>query len=196
MLPEWLRERAATLRQWRSQARLAALGLAWRAERFAGDEWVFDALDWGDRPDHAPGLEGWWRHDKHMWSWETSQRVKAVNWRCDLYRNFVARLSRRYHTAYIEDCNWKDIGRVLPAEEAVEDQAARRYRQVAAPGKLSQTITQRFAEAVRVNPAYTTQTCHMCESCGAVWDQDCNAARNLLASGQVVADSREPLEVV
>jgi transposase len=120
-------------------------------------------------------------------------------------------LSRRYHTAHIEDCNWKDISRHLPAEEDTDDTAARLYRHVAAPGTLAQMIEQRFAATLRVNPAYTTMVCHQCgsreefdaarhlrhqcQSCGAAWDQDFNAARNLLASGQVVAETPGSLDV-
>lgn len=37
-VPEWMRETVVTLAQWRSEARLAALVLRWRGERFAGDD--------------------------------------------------------------------------------------------------------------------------------------------------------------
>lgn len=209
-LPEWLRERTAAIRQWRSVAQMAALCLMWRDQRFDGDAWVFEGLPWGDKDDHLPGLEQWRKRDRHLWSWETSQAAKAVAWRRDLYRNFVARLSRRYRVARIEDCDWKEISRHLPAEESQGDRAARLYRRIAAPGTLAGMIEGRFATTERVNPAYTTQTCHACgsheefdaakslrhrcEACGAAWDQDRNAAINLLrASGSVVPEAQESL---
>lgn len=189
-LPDWLAERTKSVGQWRAQARLAALVIHWRGERFAGDEEIFAQI------------EAWRKKDKHLWTWEVNQRRKAVAWRVDLYRNFAATLSRQYRVAHIENTKWSDMAK-RPTAEMEDDgnKASRRYRQIAAPGRLGKLIRERFAEVVKEEAAYTTQRCHACgelaqfdaathlwtkcRHCGAEWDQDYNAAMNLLASGPV-----------
>jgi len=183
-LPDWLIERTRTLRQWRSAARLASVVIHWRENRFAGDKDGFAAV------------EAWRKKDKHLYEWEANQRRKAVAWRDDLYRRVAADLSRRYKTAIVEDCNWRDVGRKPDVGENNDSGAAARQRTIAAPGRLKQLLVERFAETVKAEAAYTTQRCHACgelahvetrtsvwvtcQQCGAAWDQDDNACRNML----------------
>jgi len=190
-LPDWLVERTKMLRQWRSQARLAALAIQWRGERFAGDMAAFAAI------------EAWRKKDKHLYEWEANQRRKAAAWRDDLYRNLAADLSRRYRVACLADTDWRDLARRPTAEETRDDAGARTYRVVASPGILGRLLRERFTETVTVDSQHITQRCHACgklaqfdaathlwakcRHCGLEWDQDANAARNLLraASGPV-----------
>lgn len=192
-VPDWLRERTATLPLWRSCGRLAAVALAWRDARFAGDEEEYAAV------------EAWRAQDRHLYDWEASQIAKAMAWRTDLYRRFAATLSRRYATVALEDIDYKNLGR-RPAAESKDVVYASRHRQLASPGKLADALRQRFAARADVPAMNTTRRCHSCghiESfdaaaelvhtcggCGAEWDQDASAARNLLASasGEVVDD--------
>lgn len=197
-VPDWLVERTRYLRQWRSANRLAALAIAWRDQRFEGDAEGFEPL------------ERWRGRDKHLYEWEANQRRKAGAWRLDLYRRIVADLSRRYHTAVVEDTKWTQLAR-KPQPEQADDGATRYWMRVASPGLLLQLVRQRFAETVPVPAEYTTQRCHACgklaqfdarthlwtkcRHCGAEWDQDANAARNLLAArGPVAKESPGPLE--
>ena len=191
-LPDWLTERTKTLRQWRSQGRLAAVVIQWRAERFDGDAEIFAEV------------EAWRKQDKHLWEWEHNQRRKAIAWRENVYRQFAAMLSRRYRVVCLEATDWRHFMRKVAAEEDGQGGAgAQRYLRIASPGQLSRLLAERFAEVVRVDPKHTTQRCHVCgelaqfdaatslhtkcRHCGAEWDQDYNAARNLLgaASGPV-----------
>jgi len=183
-LPGWLVERTQHLRQWRSPARLAALGIQWRGERFDGDQVAFDAL------------EQWRKRDKHLYEWEANQRRKAAAWRNDLYRNFAATLSRRYRVVCLADIDWRNLVRRPAAEDMRNDAAARKYRRIASPGILGRLLRERFAEVISVKSQHITQRCHVCselaqseaatqlwrrcQHCGAEWDQDVNAVRNLL----------------
>jgi len=195
LLPDWLVERTATLRQWRSAARLAAIAIQWRGERFEGDDTAFATL------------EAWRKKDKHLYEWQANQLRKAIAWREDLYRNLAATLSRRYHTVCLANTDWRDLARRPTAEQAETDAGARRYQRVASPGALGRLLRERFAETVTVDSRHITQRCHACgevnqfdaaahvratcRHCGAEWDQDINAARNILraASGPVACET-------
>lgn len=192
-VPEWLTETTATLGQWRSAARLAALAIRWRGERFAADE---DAL---------AVLEAWRVQDKHLYDWQEANRLKAQNWRRDVYRRFAAILGREYRTVAVEDADWRDLAK-LPDVDSDETAVARvRYLQrVAAVGILREELASRAARAVMVETADTTRRCQACghvedvaaarsvlvrcSACGVTIDQDRRAALNLLAS------SRKPEE--
>lgn len=189
-VPEWFSERTATIKQWRSQARLAALVIAWRSQRFEGDEGIF------------PAMEAWRKKDKHLYEWEANQRRKAVAWRNDLYRCFAAKLSQRYETAVLGKTDWKTIGR-RPSPENPEHASGGENRTLASPGILQRMIVERVARVELADAKHITQRCHACgklasfdartnifttcRHCAETWDQDENAARNLLlsASGPV-----------
>ena len=196
-LPDWMIERTATLRQWRSTARLAALAIHWRNNRFEGDEAMF-AL-----------VEAWRQKDKHLYEWEVNQRRKAIAWRDDLYSGVAAMLRRKYRVARIEDTNWRTIQQNAHPEEDGNAQT-KHYMRIAAPGRFLQAIKISGMAVETVPAKHTTQRCHACGAivgfdakanvwatcpgCDARWDQDDNAARNLLASGGVPQQSPVPLE--
>lgn len=189
--PEWFTERAATLAQWRSTARLAALALHWRDNRFDGDEEIYHAV------------EAWRKKDRHLYDWQGHQRTGNARWRDNLYRNVAAELSRKYRTAILEKVNWAALARAPEPEDTESGRQHRMYRRHASVGRLAQILGERMAEVVRVDAKDTTHRCHLCghvnafdaanqimhtcDGCGALWDQDANAAMNLLASGGVVA---------
>lgn len=193
-VPDWLAERAKTLHQWRSPDRLYWLAVHWRNNRFDGDE-----------EGYAP-LEAWRLRERHLRDWEAHQLRKAVAWRDNLYRNFAAWARRCYGRLLVEDVDWRDLAR-RPAVEASEpDTAARLQRQIAAPGRLLACLREKLP-TVELPAKDMTQTCHACGrvcgfdaaahlthacACGAVWDQDDNACRNLLASGPVAEPAPAP----
>jgi transposase len=190
-LPDWLIEAATTLHAWRSTARLAALARTWRDSRFAGDTLAY------------PRLEDWRKQDKHLLSWEANQRDKSLARRKDQYRNIAARLSRKYHTLVLEQFDLSVMQRhVLPESDKGEIASARLYQRDAACSVLRSNLINGFAmrlgAVAEVNAAMTTQDCavcgdhpeepwdaskevmHTCSECQANWDQDANAAHNLL----------------
>ncbi len=207
-LPPWWEERAATLAQWRSPGRLAALVLFWRDNHFSGDAEAFSRME--GRLVTAPGGKrryvGWRKQDRHLFDWERAQHEKAVRWRNDLYRKFVADMRKRYRIAAVEATDWRDLTETPEVEEG--DPAAIavcRQRFIASPGRLAALIAEGFAGRLsRCNPANTTQTCHQCgmmdafdaarelvrtcRRCGHTEDQDWRAAYNLLAASGGDAD--------
>ena len=197
--PDWLRERLASLSHWRSAARLVAVQETWQGQRFPEDGTIL------------PTLDAWARQDRHLASWIASQRLKAVRWRDDQFRQFAAMLRRRYRRAFIEDTNWRKLQRRQAPEEETTSGALREHARIAAVGRLLQYVRESISEVVAVNAAYTTQRCHVCHaivafdatnlfvtcpSCGLLIDQDARASRNLLelgASGGVMPESQEAL---
>jgi hypothetical protein len=188
--PAWLEEAAKTLADWRSEARLTALWRRWCAARFDGDVEGFEPL------------AAWRYHDHHLWCWETSQRVSSLRYRREVYRCAAAALARRFETLIVEDTDYRPIARRTRMESDQPDIAdARSNRYLAAPGDLRMILEHAFrvrgGYAERVDAARITMTCHACGSlerfdqvnvmthtcgaCGMHWDQDVNAARNLLA---------------
>lgn len=184
-VPAWFRDAVKTLPHWRSPGRLASLAKRWRGQRFDGDSFAYDAL------------EAWRYHDHHIWEWEASQRLKALRNRKEIYRVFAAKLASRYETLVIEDFDLREVAQ-LPAVDAPKDNAtARTMRHAAAVSELRMALTLAFGGDVqKVDPENITKTCHACGSvehwdqradvmhkcgsCGLLWDQDDNAATNLL----------------
>jgi len=189
-LPEWFREETVGLAQWRSPRRFSALLRAWRDERWDGDEQGFSLL------------EAWGSQDRHLWQWEEHQRAKSMRRRLDQYRRLACDLATRYDTLVLEafDKRATQKHKPLAAEEA-EIKEARWQQRAAATSELCLALTQAFhargGRVVKIDPAMTTQRCHVCghegrwdaapqvdhtcENCGSTWDQDANAVRNMLA---------------
>jgi hypothetical protein len=189
ILPDWLRARTETIRSWRSPARLAALTLAWREQRFAGDEEIY------------PMLEAWRYRDWHLWSWVTGAAGAAIRWRRDQYRRLAADLVSRYRTIVLERLDGRCLSRSQPLEsEEVDVQAVARNRhRTAALGELRETLRHAFVrrggEVIEVEMRGTTSECWSCgrEMLGdasqsvdlacpehGVIDQDRNAGASLL----------------
>jgi len=190
-LPGWLRERIKGLEQWRSQARLAALLREWRSARVDGDASVFSSA------------EDWAKQDRHLLAWEAHQRDRRLGHRKEEYRRFAVSLANRYATIVLEKFDLRPTREAKPPEEGTpaDGRVQRRTARIAAPGELRAAIKaaaeKHGARIVEIDAPYTTQTCsycgcldqwnatstvmHSCAHCGATWDQDDNACRNLLA---------------
>lgn len=193
ILPEWFRDATATLHAWRAAGKLAALTIRWRGERFPGDESAFAAA------------EAWRKQDKHLLEWEANQRENVLNARKNLYREW-ARTVARYKTVVLERFRLTRLVE-LPKEgetETAQATAARGNRFEAGVSTLRIAVKDAVARAggeiVEVPAPGTTQTCaacgrpepfdaavnlrHRCAQCLAEWDQDENAARNMLRAAQ------------
>jgi len=181
--PEWLSAATDTLAQWRSQGRLLHLISSW--VRFAGDGEIYT------------NLLAWRRQDVLTERDFVLRPRKAQNIRLDLYRNFAARLGREYATIVVEKMNVAEMRRGPLPESDEADFVPKTYRDAASSGLLLSTLLQQGrAEVVKIPAAGTTKVCHVCGSeenfdrqkldhrcggCGVSWDQDYNAAMNLLA---------------
>jgi hypothetical protein len=182
-LPDWLAEDARTVQQWRAIGRLAGLVTRWRDRRFAGDEEI------------CSRLEAWRSKELHLFEWETHLREQLLNRRREIYRVAAARLGDRYGTCILEDIDLRKFAKQEGPMEAAAD-AVRSLRQKAALHSLRQALRHKMRIAT-VPAMHTTQTCHgcghvqerfnaarrlryRCEACRLEWDQDENAARNML----------------
>lgn len=187
-VPDWLKHAAATLPQWKSIERLTRLALRWRRERFDGDDEGYETI------------EAWRYNDHHLWCWEAERRLRAVKHRREQYRKLAAQLTSKYATVVLEDFDLREVARRPAAEQGATNETARRHRFLAAVGDLRMAIRSaasiRGCEVATVPSVNTTRTCnrcgrlerwdqenlvyHACGGCGALWDQDYNAALNLL----------------
>lgn len=205
-LPEWFSQQAATLAQWRSPARLAGLTLRWRDNRFSGDTEAYERC------------EAWRKQDKHLLEWESNQRENTQQFRLNVYRNFAAEVSRQYPALALEDFDLRSMA------QADMPESIKWMWKVAALSELRTALAHAYSKAgqtiIEVDPAFTTKTCavcagngvealeefdaarnlrHKCSRCGTEYDQDENAARNLLrlaqaGFGTVTADDVPQLE--
>lgn len=191
--PAWIREELRYAHQWRATGRLARLAILWRRQRFEGDETIYGIV------------EAWRRQDKHLLEWEANQRENVLRARRELYRLFALEIAR-YRSIAVERLDLRDFAE-LPDEGEVEDPratSARGRRFQAALSELLGCMADAAARAgcawAEQKAAWTTQTCfacgareefdaagpvdHTCAQCDATWDQDVNAANNLLRAVQ------------
>ena len=180
----------ASIREWKSKGRLAALCLRWR-----------DAPE-GEEGAHT-ALEAWRRQDHHLWVSAAHTRAQAEARRSDAWRKEARALASRYAFVIIENMHIPDLVKHQNAEEgpASEGNAYRHAARIAAPGSLRLAIKQACAQSgatyreedaafttrihhacgQRVEQDYAAQTMVHCPVCSIWYDQDQNAAKNLLA---------------
>ena len=186
-----------TVRQWRSPGRFATLAIALR-EHPPADL---------DGQAVAAYTEAWRQQDKHLWSWESSERHQTHGRRDDMWRQVAAWLTDRAGLVLFEEVNLANLRRRHPddPDPALPEPAARLARaraNLAAPGRLRQYLVNaagRRGVAVRdVDAKYLTRTCPTCgvvgdadgryarsavvtcPACGCAYDQDHSAAKLML----------------
>lgn len=186
-VPDWLKESTATMSSWRSISRLAVVALKWRKNRFDGDSAGFETL------------EVWRKRDKHLYLYEANVRHQLLGQRMQTYREFAAMLRRKYATAVVEDLDFREFHKNREFEED-DDNEADRIKQNSRAACLSDLFRclKEALTIVEVPAKKTTLTCaecgseekwdhrkldHTCSACGKTWDQDFNAAKNILARG-------------
>lgn len=189
-LPEEWKARAAHLVQWRSSDRLADLIAWWREHRLSDDAEIYEAAAaWRKRYRH---LSLWWRQ------LEDQMRLRLR----EQYRIFARRIADRYDVLVIEDFDLRQVVRkpVAEAEPQPPIVASAGSRQIVAPGNFRAALLNAAGreglQVAKIPAQYTTRRCHAClyqgewnqvesvlhrcESCNELWDQDYNAAANLL----------------
>jgi hypothetical protein len=200
VLAEWLADRVLTsewmtkttaLSQWRSSDRIAALIRWWADKRLADDEEIFSAArEWRKNYLH---LANWWRNLED----QLHLRLR------EQYRRFAAGIAKTYRVLYIEDFDLREVAEKPMAESDEPRTASARYRQMVGPSvfrhALINACLREGVAVVKLPAEYTTRTCHSCgyagewdqaatishrcERCGTLFDQDHNAALNLLTLG-------------
>lgn len=201
-LPDWLVEQASHLASWRSPGRFATLTRSWQRNWFEAGDGGYDLL------------ERWRVRDLHLERYETGMRTAAQRNRREGYRILAARVARRYESLIIDDTNLMKFQQSPPPEiDREEIDAVKHQQRVAAPSELRAAMMNAFgpqrtikrsrvdvtrrhawripaegeAQSVacgavcEIDPSSREQTC---EQCGATFDQDANACRNLLRDGE------------
>ncbi|MHB8370644.1 MAG: zinc ribbon domain-containing protein [Leptospirales bacterium] len=178
-----------------SSRKLAGSILAWR-----------DAH--GDfRPDLLSALETWRKSNKRLTQEMDNLRDKLSAQRTDLYRNEALRIVRDHSVVGLEDFDLREVVKLETPDGEKTDQPApaRANRVRAAVSDLRNWIKIQAAKTgtviVRIPAADTTRACRQClhvnhahpedlvwtcDGCGAVWDQDENAARNILMAAETI----------
>jgi Putative transposase DNA-binding domain len=189
-LPDWLKKDAQWIPQWKSEARLDKLVWSWASQRLPGDEVIFAAL-WQ-----------WRRQNYHLLQWESHERSRALGARCEHYRLLAVEIATRYASIVLEEIDLRALKRKpRPEDDKSVVDAVKLHQQRAAVGELRAAFilaaSNRGTSILKVSSVDNTATCHACgclckwdhavriahtcEHCGAKWDQDCNAALNLLS---------------
>jgi hypothetical protein len=192
-LMEWLKEHAAP--EGIDLANLAA----WKSAKRLGRT----VSEWENLGEVPCDLLAWWKQHRHLYDWESSERARALNARKNHYRNIAAQLTTTYAVLVLEDFDMRGVVELNQPEHKEDDavKPARRNRVFAAPSEfrlaLKSAAPLRGCRVAELACALTTQPCHVCgeserwdaaksvrHTCrnGHTWDQDYNAARNLLAS--------------
>lgn len=193
--PESVRERGATMHAWRSHGRFHALHALWKSSRADGDTETYSVLD------------DWHKRDEHLERYERGLRTQAIRHRREVYRLFVADLSRRYGTVVVEDWDLRSVIKHPAPEDGVKvTTEADHHRVMVAPHTLRQMLESRM-RCVKVDPAGTTLDHHatgvrteddpartvVLDYGETTEDQDLNAALSILARGQAVVQTQGPL---
>jgi hypothetical protein len=182
-LPEWFTEAAKLIGQWKSKGRLNKLIDQWSGQRIDGDDETFSALTkWRDQ-------------DMHLWQYGAENLLKAQRIRLHLYRVFVRKIVNKYGTIVVGLSDWSKMLRNPKVDENRSDASFKEYARIASVGKLSELFKQSGAEMLEESG--TTKRCHACGSmeefdrrelthtcstCSLLWDQDYNAAMNMLTT--------------
>ncbi len=192
--PEPLAEEIAAMRQAKRPhpARFAHFVLKWRSEF----------------PLHKPALlakaEKRRKVVKRLSLEHHHLRDKVLRRRLDFYRNEAKKIAERYSRIVLDKMDLRLLAKLENSEGMPSElsQKARKMRLVAAISELREWIVKQAvktgAEVVML-PVESTTTCHVCgekvpyqrdlvwncSSCGNSWDQDENAAANLVGVGAV-----------
>jgi hypothetical protein len=163
----------------------------------------------------ATYLSFWRMKNRHLLDWENNQREKALGHRKDLYNQWAKWLAKTYEHIVLEDFDLRTVAkRVNPEDDEKFFQAIRYNREVAAVSELRLGIKERLEpDRLLLRPSLRTIiTCHSCRhvedfdkaaelvhtcpGCKRTWDQDWNAAANLLldviTNDPNAPSSREP----
>lgn len=183
---------------WRSPARFQTLYNLWK-KRFDAGEDVTD-----EERLLFSKLDLFLSRDLHLWQYESGLRNQALGYRKNLYRNFAAKLARTYGTVVLEKFDMREVARRDAPDKGTKDpRAPNRNRVLASVSELRMCIKNAVEREggtyLEVPSQNTTRACaycgsiedfdqaaklvHTCGACQKNWDQDANAARNLLSLG-------------
>ena len=188
-IPQELTPHLARVVERHSPEDLLRLVEFWQKQRSEDDSEIFDQL------------LNWKRQHIHLWTWAVNLQDQLTRKRVELFRRFAATLVKKYGTVFLEDFDLNWLSRPAPVEiEGIR--LGGKYRVIAAPSIFRQVIENACrrtgVRVIRIKARNTTKICHICGrieewnaakelvhacGCGAVWDQDYNAAVQILRAG-------------
>jgi hypothetical protein len=150
-----------------------------------------------------PTLAAWRKQELHLYSWESNERESSILWRREELRKAADKFFKenKYGICIFEDFKLTEVvKKPEPEKEDHSPERARRHRHHTAPGQarvILQAAAYKYgASIVKEDPYMSTMECwfcghselwdpipkinHKCAKCGRKWDQDKNAAHNLL----------------
>lgn len=196
----WIKDHGDTV-----DPRLAAAVADWNPRRSAGHidrDALHDAVrEIGFRNVPEPVLD-WYRRYRHLKLWQDNLRGKLLRNRRERFRLAAKEIASRYARIGLEDMDLSRMARTKKREDGSDNElhaAARAQRVRACVHELRAEIVRQAAKygaELVYRTKNTTQRCTecggitqqgdrakrvwVCEHCGAAWDQDLNAAQNLL----------------
>lgn len=196
-VPETLAELAVVALSSPSPRTLVKMFEEWKTNRLLGDE------------DGFASISAWHKQHVHLWTWQANLRDQLIRRRRELYRRFAADLAGRFRCVFLKDVQLLRISARRPAERNVIP-AQQQHRFIAAISVLSRIVQHAFEKQggimTRTKAARATMSCHSCgaldewnpaatlthtcSKCGLTWDQDYNAARNVLRQGLAMGSAR------
>lgn len=174
-----------TMHAWRSADRFSRLLTRWTADRFAGDAGAFEIL------------REWHKQDLHLLQWQEHSSANAYGLRRQVYLDFAGEMGRKYSVVVFDQFDLRRVARSAKPEDS-EDEAQRAVttNRRRASISLARTLIGQRVPVVALPAFNNTHVCcicrqlcrfdaqesllHRCEHCSALWDQDINAASNLL----------------
>jgi len=221
-LPDELREHVSHLWQWRAPGRFVALWRRFgdvlpEAVRDRLRDWYH-----GGHDEDGNYTGDVYSGDRHRWQYETGCRRKALGHRREVWRRFAAWVAETYDYIIIERFHLPAVIKKPEPEvapdvsdlEAMQQNRASGQRVKAAPGEARSALVsaarRRGRHVLEVPAEYTTMRCaacghcepwtkpaelwHTCAGCGVRFDQDANAAINILARGEAMLQVPGSLE--
>jgi hypothetical protein len=170
--------------------RLALLLPHWRA-----------ASDW--QPAVRRDYIDWWADDHKRWIEQANLRQRLLRRREDMYLCAAKRIVEQHGIVVAEDIDWALFKRVTAQSLP---RPIRHNQTLAAPGEFMRALERQAAKSgsvIKRHNGVSTRLCngcgcefapskpaelmYQCPQCSAVFDQDVNAARNLLAAADASA---------
>jgi hypothetical protein len=187
-VPPWMLEELNSAAFWRSPGRVHDFVSRWARERAAGAR----EEGQGSQAEAFALADAWRQRDLHLLQWESHERSRALGHRRELYRKLASELSQTYSAIVLSQYSLSALARrKFRGDPRAHNRALaglwslrlalERRAQVRWQGGIDHTRTCSLCWNVEAFDA-SQELHHVCSSCGQGWDQDVNAARNLLAS--------------
>lgn len=189
-------EGAENIQQWKSPRRLIKFAKKWKN----APSWLTNKKELRK----VKGKQRWIRTDyftkeNHLYQWQTFEKNKAISYIEEKYRKFACNLAEQYDKITIENFDMARLKqKSRPEDNKQLGNKARHMGYITAPAKFWKALylvsPKRGCEIIEIPSYHTSKDCNQCgftqqnlnsklkyncESCGAEWDRDKNAALNI-----------------